>query len=254
MLNMNISVNVTFDTLFDTHCCRPSSSLYSTLTKGMSEQERCQIKVRFYVLDKEESLLKRIVIEEMVRIGESARLQAWAQEKQLITTVEKGDKVFAFTSSNVSEKMKGKDFSIDGKEVVVEILTARDYDDIVKISAFVIALLESNNASKTEKKSASERIIRRMPTPQERAMDNFEMYDLFRKLINHSEKVKDRLLAKWRESNLEQRSLNEEAHKRKQMKKKDIEHRLLEKDILTREINASEAERRRTFVELFVKN
>lgn len=236
MLNMNV-------------LCQ-SSPIFNRLTEGMSEQERCQVKVCFYVISDKTFTFKKILIEEMTLVEEIDQLKRWTQEKRLVTAVEKGNQIYAFASSGVTEKFKDKNLSIEGKKVDLQILSDSEYEHIIKIGELVRKLLESNLTSK--KKTNRRESNGSKPVYKTKAVSsrNLEISNLLRKLETCTNRIKQNILKKWAEDILEKERLKKEDEKRHRIKKEEIEKRELEKRILNDEINKDEIERRELFLSL----
>ena len=206
---------------------------YENLTGVMTEAEKSLVTVGFYIISNKTFTVRKIVIEDFKSVEGLSKLQRWTEQRRLIATIEKGSEVFAFTSAETSEKLKEKDFAIEGKTVTLKTLNNSEYDSIITMNDLVKIFLESQTEHDFHQADSKELY----KDKDLKVVGNHKDSSLHRKFEAWISKIKQTILTKWGEDIREQARLRKEEDKRHWILKKQIEAKYLNERILNEKVN-----------------
>lgn len=212
--------------------CNSCSPLYRRLMSGVEEHDIKHVKISFYFISDKTFILRQVTLEEEVtRLG---------QEGKLITAVEKGSQIYAYTSAKVANQLP-EGIKIGDKKAKVEGLNEADYLELLKVSLLALNLLDINKNS-NEKKEKADKIDEVIHYPKiHMGSESQDFIQFLSKVTRLSEdKIKAKLIQKMQQDRAEENRRKEEDNRLQDIKASHLKHDILKKEIRNGEIKKQE--------------
>lgn len=208
-------------------------------------------KVSLFVYSKKTANLKRLDLAKLSPEKRTEKLKDFAKDNRFVAVVERGDAVFAFTSTKYADQLAGQqDLSIDGKKVSVKKLSETEYERLADVGQEIEKFLEVTPEEELQEQrdeKSEEKLVGAYKQRQYLA----KLYDkvkyaaidiMIMKMANIPERIKLSILTKMNEHIREEKERSKEASRKKDQKQAEIEQRVIYSGILKKQREKKEIE------------